>query len=279
MHEDVVASRARISRRRALGLGGAIGFGGLLAAFGIGSRGTRELDAAMVEAIRARAASDPAPGLLDKLDSIGACSLTAAEMQGPYWFDVDSIRSDIQEDRPGASLELALRVYDADCTPLPNSIVEIWHCDAGGLYSGYEVSSREGGMMMFRSQPRYSDGQYSKGVPESVPQDDGTYLRGAQVADEDGVVQFKTIYPGWYTGRAVHIHAKVHVDKANILTTQLYFDDAVTDAVHATEPYNARPDRDTRNDRDSIMHRSNIIPVERDGEGYVAYANLGVQLG
>ncbi|WP_420813813.1 intradiol ring-cleavage dioxygenase, partial [Phytoactinopolyspora endophytica] len=174
------------------------------------------------------------------LDSAGTCSLTREATQGPYWFDVDSIRSDLREDRPGTTLQLALRVWDASCEPLGNSVVEIWHCDAGGMYSGFEVASGGAGGV--------SDGSYSEGVQEAEPSDDGTYLRGAQVADENGIVQFTTIYPGWYTGRTVHIHLKVHVDRENVLTTQLYFDDELSDTVFSISPYDEHPNRNTRND-------------------------------
>ena len=97
---------------------------------------------------------------------------------------------------------LALRVREADgCTPIENAIVDIWHCDAGGVYSGFD------------------DGEGER------------FLRGAQATNEDGIARFTTIYPGFYQGRTVHIHAKVHLDRQTVLTTQLYFDDAVSDRV------------------------------------------------
>jgi len=133
-------------------------------------------------------------------------------------------------------------------------------------------------MPFWMQRTRLSDGTYSKGARESVPEDDATFLRGAQVADEHGVVQFTTIYPGWYRGRAVHIHAKVHIDRENVLTTQLYFDDDVTDEVYRHPPYDARPNRDTRNADDTIIHYENIIPIEAMEEGYSAYANLAVRV-
>ena len=77
-----------------------------------------------------------------------------------------------------------------------------------------------------------SDGSYSSGDPEATPTDDGTYLRGAQATDANGVVRFTTIFPGWYVGRTTHIHCKVHIDRRTVLTTQLFFDDNVTDAIY-----------------------------------------------
>lgn len=288
MHKDVRASRERISRRRALGLGGALSLSGLLAACGIDTE-ARPADtkpAGTKAAAPKVTATPPAgfaptttsgPELVAKLDSVGSCRLFSAEMQGPYWFDVDSIRSDIREDRPGTTLRLALRVYDQECKPVPNSVVELWHCDAGGVYSGYEVSSRSGQMPMMQ-ETEISDGSYSKGVTESKPQDDATYLRGAQVADANGIVQFTTIYPGWYVGRTVHIHFKVHVNKSNVMTSQLYFDDALNHEVYRSSPYSAHTGRDTPNERDAIFEASNVIAVDRVEDGYFAYANLGVNV-
>lgn len=285
MDDDVRASRLRVSRRRALAAGGAIGLGTLLAA-------CRPADEpSLASATPSTAPPPPTPlasdgvpispstdstaELIAKLDGVGACRLTSEETQGPYWFDVDAIRSDIREDRPGSELRLALRVYDRDCRPLPNSVVEIWHCDAGGLYSGYEVASR-GGPSSGRTET--SDGEYSAGVRENVPDDDGTYLRGAQVADANGIVQFRTIWPGWYTGRTVHVHLKVHLGRRNVLTSQLYFDDALNDAVHGRPPYDAHPGRDTRNDDDGILDASGMLTVEVVGDGHLAYTNLGVEV-
>ena len=98
------------------------------------------------------------------------------------------------------------------CEPIENAIVDIWHCDAVGTYSGFESASQGG-------PPGGGGG----------PSDDETYLRGAQATNGDGVPQFTTVYPGWYQGRTVHIHAKVHLDKQTLLTTQLYFPDDFSD--------------------------------------------------
>lgn len=290
MHEDVEDSRRRVSRRRLLGGGATVGLSALLAAcaptvFGSGGR-SPESSAPGSEATPTPlpTASDGeviAPStestsdLIARLDAVGSCRLTSQETQGPYWFDVDSIRSDIREDRPGAPLHLILRVYDRSCRPLPNSVVEIWHCDAGGIYSGYEVASTGGERS---SETDLSDGAYSAGDRENVPADDGTYLRGAQVADANGIVQFRTIWPGWYTGRTVHIHLKVHIDRQNVLTSQLYFDDELNDRVHVAEPYASHSGRDTRNDSDGIYDPTGLLTTESSTDGHLAYTNLGVDL-
>jgi protocatechuate 3,4-dioxygenase beta subunit len=184
-------------------------------------------------------------------------------------------------------LKLALRVQDMSAckaggtaAPVANSVVEIWHCDAGGVYSGFESASTGGGGAPGGpgGTGGTSDGSYSQGDGEASPTDDGTYLRGAQVAGADGIVQFTTIYPGWYRGRTVHIHLKVHVDKKTVLTTQLYMDEAVNDAVFATSPYDEHTGRDTRSDNDHIFDASGLLSLRTSGNGYLGVLNLGVDV-
>ena len=255
MDERVRLSRLRVSRRRALVLGGTVGLAGVLAACATGS------DAPSTGAVTSTApVTDPAA----LLDVANTCVLAEEETQGPYWFDVDSIRSDIREGRPGLALALALRVHDlSSCSvggavrPVPNAVVEIWHCDAGGVYSGFATAAtrepppgRPPGAPNLRGGERpggppvgaSSDGSYSSGNPEATPSDDGTYLRGAQAADANGVVRFTTIFPGWYPGRTTHIHCKVHLDRKTVLTTQLYFDDNLTEEIYrASRPTPSTP--------------------------------------
>jgi protocatechuate 3,4-dioxygenase beta subunit len=182
-------------------------------------------------------------------DEASSCSVTAELTEGPYYFDVDAIRSDITEDRDGTPLRLAVRVRDAaSCEPIENAVVDIWHCDATGLYSGFESASTGAG-------PGGGGG----------PTDDETYLRGAQATNEDGIVQFRTIYPGWYRGRTVHIHAKVHLDRRTALTSQLYFADDVTERVYARDPYRAVGRRDTLNADDGIYREELELTLRDEG--------------
>jgi protocatechuate 3,4-dioxygenase beta subunit len=286
MDEDVLRSRLRISRRRALSMGGTIGLGGLLAACGSsgsdsGSGSGPGSGSGSGAKSSLRPSSSAGADIVGLLDTASTCSLAKEETQGPYWFDVDSIRTDIREGRPGTELALALRVQDASscssggkAVAVPNAVVELWHCDAGGAYSGFEGGSaggRPGG-----SSGGTSNGSYSKGDSEAKTTDDGTYLRGAQVADANGIVQFTTIYPGWYRGRTTHIHLKVHVDKRTVLTTQLYADDKLTDTVYTASPYSARPGRDTRNADDSIFDKSGVMTIRERGTGYLGLINLGI---
>jgi protocatechuate 3,4-dioxygenase beta subunit len=176
------------------------------------------------------------------------CVLSSEQTEGPYYLDLDLVRRDITEGRPGTPLELAVKVVDGDsCEPIADAAVDIWHCDAGGVYSGV--------------------------------QEEGTFLRGVQMTGSNGEAVFQTIYPGWYPGRAVHIHVKVHVGGTDTYTGQLYFDEVVTSEVYAREPYNARPGPDTANDADGIFAQGGdqtTLSVAPEGDGYGGAVTLGV---
>jgi protocatechuate 3,4-dioxygenase beta subunit len=293
MNEEVRLSRHRITRRRALSLGGTVGLGGVLAACGGGSTGgggdsSPSRSATATATATATAASSPADASADVvalLDEARTCTMAREGTQGPYWFDVDSIRRDIREDRPGTPLHLAVRVQDlarcstgGEAAPVADSVVEIWHCDAGGVYSGFESASTRGGGGGPGGGGETSDGSYSKGDVEASPADDGTYLRGAQVTDARGIARFTTVYPGWYRGRTVHIHLKVHIDKKTVLTTQLYFDEDVNDTVLATSPYDEHTGRDTTNDRDGIFDETGLLTTRKQQDAYLGAINLGVNV-
>jgi protocatechuate 3,4-dioxygenase beta subunit len=245
----------RLSRRETLAGFGAVSLGALISACGGDSGPTAEVtttdgDTTTVE--------PRANGNLAALfDDTSSCALTPEETEGPYYFDADAIRSDIREDREGVALRLGIRVRDAACEPLRNAVVDIWHCDALGTYSGFEAASAGGG---------FGGG----------PTDEERYLRGAQVTDSDGIVEFTTVYPGWYQGRTVHIHAKIHVDAQTVLTTQLYFDEEVTAAVYEREPYASDAGRDTFNDTDGIFDERLLLDLSKRDEGYLGLISFDV---
>lgn len=181
--------------------------------------------------------------------SNAACVLTPTLTEGPFYFDAGQIRRDITEGRPGTPLLLALEVVNASsCSPTRDAVVDIWHCDAIGLYSGYGSEGTAG----------------------------ERFLRGIQATDADGRAEFETIYPGFYRGRTVHIHLKIHLDERTAVTSQLFFPESLNDAVMATSPYDASGTRDTRNSTDSIFTSSTVLDVAADGGGYAASLVIGV---
>jgi protocatechuate 3,4-dioxygenase beta subunit len=253
----------RLSRRQAMATLGTVSLGTVLAACGSGDgdeSGSRTVRTEEGTAATVEPRTTTSKATAELFDEAGSCRVTTQLTEGPYYFDVDSVRSDITEDRRGTPLRLALRVRDASaCEPLSDAVVDIWHCDATGLYSGFESASQGG--------PPGGGGR----------SDQETYLRGAQVTNREGIVEFRTIYPGWYRGRTVHIHAKVHLDRATLLTTQLFFDEGTTSAVHRREPYSSRTGRDTFNDSDGIFAESQVLTTRRDGGGYLGLLTLDVE--
>jgi protocatechuate 3,4-dioxygenase beta subunit len=150
-----------------------------------------------------------------------ACTLTPEATEGPFWIPNHLTRRDITDGRPGLPLALRIQVVNArTCRPIKQADVEIWHADAAGAYSGISDNKR--------------------------------FLRGHQKSDSNGRVLFDTIYPGWYRGRAPHIHVKVHVGGSVVHTGQLFFNDGTSDAVYRTSAYKSRGQPDTTNRTDSI---------------------------
>ena len=204
----------------------------------------------------ADASASPLP-----VDDTPVCVLTPRATEGPFYFDAIQVRQDIVEDRAGAPLRMAVRVMRVDdgCTPLKDALVDVWHADADGVYSGY---------------PGQLGGLDTSGR---------TFLRGTQVTAADGVALFDTIYPGWYPGRTVHIHFKVHYRNNAYVTSQFYFPDDFTDRVYGRAPYSDRPDRTTRNTNDSVLRgdpveRNLLASVAEDGDGYFGTITVGVTI-
>jgi protocatechuate 3,4-dioxygenase beta subunit len=191
------------------------------------------------------ASSDSAEGV--------TCVLTPEQTEGPYYIAGEKVRRDITEGRAGVPLLLHALVVDArTCKPIKGAAVDIWHADASGLYSGF------------------GQGAASR-----------TFMRGIQRTNARGLAQFRTVYPGWYPGRTVHIHVKVHAGGDVLHTGQLYFPDAVTDAVYRKAPYDARPNRSTRNRDDALYAnggRRSTVSLRKTRTGvYVATIRMGVR--
>jgi protocatechuate 3,4-dioxygenase beta subunit len=201
----------------------------------------------------------------DALAASSCASLTPAKEIGPYFVAEKLNRSDITTDPDTGvavagvplALKLTLLNEDSGCAPLAGAQVDIWHAAPSGLYSDESAEGTAG----------------------------KRYLRGYQVSDSSGLVQFTTVYPGWYSGRAVHIHARIRTfDSSGTATfdflTQLFFDDALTDTVYATTPYSTRGTRDTRNADDRIYGSdgaSVLLNLAADGSGgYVGTFTFGL---
>jgi len=172
-------------------------------------------------------------------ESAGTCWLTPAETEGPYYFNSNLVREDIRTDfdtgayHDGLPLFMTLTVIDVSCNPIPNVLVDIWHCDKDGVYSGYV-------------QP----GHDTRG------QD---FMRGIQPTDGNGQCQFITSYPGWYPGRATHVHFKVRFNSSTFVTSQWAFLDGVNDTVHQMPLYAGRGINPTTNAEDNIFGSSSPL--------------------
>jgi protocatechuate 3,4-dioxygenase beta subunit len=212
-----------------------------------------------VETIASGSAQTPFTAAV--FESLGTCALMPEKTSGPFPLDEQFDRSDVTEGLPGQPMRLGLRVVDQSCAPVPGAKVEIWHTDSTGDYSAF--------------------------IDNGGGKDDGpgtTFMRGTQTANDEGIVEFLTVYPGWYSGRAVHIHLRVHLADATVLTSQMFFDDDYTASVYASAPYAEFGLPDTPNASDNIagnteaegtlLHTS--AGETSKGAGTVALLNLGI---
>lgn len=231
-----------------------------------------------------------------------ACVLTSRQIDGPYYIGEAADRRDVRSGRPGTDLVLRVRVVDAErCEAIPSVRTEIWSCDALGNYSGHPDvdpsvpprfgggGGREGGRARGGAEGRRpgppAGGRGPGGLDRSrEPTGPKRFLRGAQTANDRGEVEFLTIYPGWYAPRAVHVHVKVHLGGNELLTTQLYFPDDLTDQIHQGEAYASRYPTPYPNAKDRVKYwgldgeePSGVYPTMTvDGETQVGTITLGV---
>ena len=181
-----------------------------------------------------------------------SCAVTPSETAGPYPSLTDMFRSDIREGRAGTNLTLTVKVTNSNnsCAALSNANVEIWHCDVAGNYSQYGSQTQQ------------------------------TYLRGIQTTNANGEVTFLTIYPGWYMGRATHIHIEVTIGGRSVKVSQIAFPESVNNAVHGQGAYASRGSNPTLNASDDIFRDSLaselVTPTGSPSTGYVAAFQMNV---
>lgn len=183
-----------------------------------------------------------------------ACAVTPSETAGPFPSLVDLYRSDIRDGKTGTLLTLTVKVVDvnAGCTAVPNADVEIWHCDSAGNYSEYGSQTTQ------------------------------NYLRGIQTSNSNGEVSFTTIYPGWYQGRATHIHLEVKTGGASRKITQIAFPESTNSTVYQTGVYASRGSNPTSNLADGIFADSLsselVTPTGDPTSGYAASCQIAISL-
>ncbi|MFI1924198.1 MULTISPECIES: intradiol ring-cleavage dioxygenase [unclassified Streptomyces] len=252
---DTSDARPSVARRTVL-----VASGATAAALAVGAAATPEAPTAD--------AADTAP-----VAAAAVCTLTKEMTEGPYYLDGQYVRADITEGKAGIPLKLTLTVVDDDtCVPLSNALVEIWHCDALGEYSGFV-------------------GNNGHNEPDS-----GTFLRGGVLTSSSGVANITTVYPGWYRGRCIHIHIKVHTNVTltsdgsftggqELHTGQLFFNETITTAVARISPYSTNTVTRTTLAQDSIYDEggaaSGLLTLTALGSstsaGYAGTLTLGVE--
>ncbi|OQR65428.1 protocatechuate dioxygenase [Streptomyces maremycinicus] len=252
---DTSDTRPSVARRTVL-----VASGATAAALAVGAAATPETPTTD--------AADTAP-----VAAAAVCTLTKEMTEGPYYLDGQYVRADITEGKAGIPLKLTLTVVDDDtCVPLSNALVEIWHCDALGEYSGFVGNNGH-------NEP-----------------DDGTFLRGGVLTGSSGVAAITTIYPGWYRGRCIHIHVKVHTGVTvtsdghftggqEVHTGQLFFNETITTAVARISPYSTNTVTRTTLAQDSIYDEggaaSGLLTLTALGSstssGYAGTLTLGVE--
>jgi protocatechuate 3,4-dioxygenase beta subunit len=265
-----------LTRREILALLGTGSAAAILAACGAGTASSAATAATGSTPASSGAPTDPATSTatatataIVAASSLPACVVRPAGTEGPYFVDEKLLRSDIRSDpsdgsvKPGATLRLSFavaKVTGNSCAPYAGLLVDVWHCDGLGVYSdvsdpGFQTTGRK-------------------------------FLRGYQITDANGLATFTTIYPGWYGGRTVHAHFKIRTGAAVSpgleFTSQLFFDDTLTDKVHAGQPYAQKGSRTLRNSGDGIYSQGGdqlLLNVAGDSTaGFTTTFPIGLQV-
>ena len=174
--------------------------------------------------------------------------ITPPVPEGPFYKDEKLSRIDIIETKKGTPVEYIFKVEDEHCKPIQGAIGDIWQCDSEGIYSDYKAENTL----------------------------NETWLRGYQITDKNGMCRFKSIFPGWYSGRITHLHAKVHVNNATVLTTNFFFPKEMEDEIYQTNaalypkginPVAIAQDIELRVDKDTKRHDTLLMKLEKDYKG------------
>lgn len=232
------------------------------------------------------------------------CVLTPEQEEGPYYVDFGKARRDVTEGKPGVPLQLRIALVDAKrCEPLEAAAVDIWHCDATGVYSGFTANGGgdDAGRGFGRGRggpggPGGRGGGQGQGPGGQGPIDETRFLRGIQITNRQGIAEFATVYPGWYAGRTIHIHLKVrlggsagaeryaggHVSH----TGQLFLPEDITEQIAKMDPYVKHSNvHRTLHSEDNIFRQQggaqSMLGLERlqkgsNSEGFVADVVLAV---
>ncbi|MBD2091904.1 intradiol ring-cleavage dioxygenase [Microcoleus sp. FACHB-1515] len=242
--------RFRLSRRHLLGMIRAIAAASLVGCIGRKADG----DAIAQTTTQTTSQTVNQPG----------CIVRPQQTEGPYFVDERLNRSDIRSNpadgtvKEGVPLRLVFQVSQVGasaCTPLSDATVDVWHCDAQGVYSDV--------------QDRAADTRGQQ------------FLRGYQVTNANGGAEFLTIYPGWYPGRTTHIHFKIRTAAGYEFTSQLYFDDAVSDRVYTQAPYSTKGQRNQTNAQDGIFRNGGdrlLLTLTEGENGYVGRFEIGLEM-
>lgn len=256
-----------VQRRRVLIGGASVAAAGGLAAAGLAAANTTESGTTSSTTADSATATESASS-----SASSVCVLNAEVTEGPYSLDGALVREDIREEKEGFEVQYTFTVVDVanDCAPLANALLEIWHCDHLGEYSGFV------------------------GGNGHTYEDNGTFLRGGQMTDESGQCSITSIWPGHYVSRAVHVHMRVHTDVTLtdesytggeiIHTGQLFFDEAINEEIQATSPYSDNTTPETTLSDDSIYDdggaSSGLLTLTALGssvsDGYKATITVGV---
>lgn len=232
---------------------------------------------------------------LNAFPATPGCTLTSEQEEGPYYVDDETLRRDITEGKSGVPLELAVLLVNAKtCEPLRNAALDIWHCDASGVYSGFTSANSDGAP----GGPPPDFGGRGPGGPGGPPPQFGgrgpggpggrgarqidptRFLRGVQLTDGDGRAGFRSVYPGWYAGRAIHVHVKVHLGGTAAQkyagghvahTGQFFFPEDLTERIARLDPYAKRlaVHRTTQAEDDVFTHQHGdtvMLNMERLGK-------------